>query len=413
MAKKKRYPRKKSIVFAKKQKIVLFIVLLIFSFSIFLTVKIIKRNGKILDVAYYRLPLTVTDSLSSQIKKSYSGKIRFKVLPADIELSQNKARRYDLLFTWNGASAELLAKKAVELPASLYNQIPSSERKLGIVNGKERMLPLLYDHYEVSFLKETAKKTGAVPEDWNTFMRYLHTDTSGTYAIPFFAAGADNRTLLALVGALAEALTGSSGYEHLTALVKSAASLDSVIDEPFGTLSDGKTAVHLRYVLDLIVSWQNAGIMHRTWFDGSEADAASFMKDTITTAVFMPLSEHRTFPLSTLHKYESSHIPVDTAVIRHVLVAPAVVLISYNTNTLFSDTISSLISLQAQELLSTETKLAPASSKAEAYDRQADDVRYWAASYKGGPVPDLMNAAFTSLHQADILAEEIRKYLEK
>jgi hypothetical protein len=413
MAKKKRYPRKKSNIFTKKQKIVLFIVLLIFIFSIFLSVLVIKQNRKILDVAYYRLPQTVTDSLTKQIKKSYSGKIRFKVLPADTELSQNRALRYDLLFTWNGARADLLAEKAVVLSSSLYTQIPSSERKLGIVKGKERMLPLLYDHYEVSFLKEISKKTGTVPEDWNTFMQYLHKDASGKYAIPFFAAGADNRTLLAFVGALAESLTGSAGYGHLTALVKNVSSLDTVIDEPFGKLSDGKTSATLRSVLDLIASWQNAGIMHKTWFDGSEADVASFMKDTITAAVFMPLSEHRLLSLSTLHRFEASHFPVNAAVTNHSLIAPAVVLISYNTNPLFSDTITSLISLQTQETLSTETKLAPASSQAEAYDRQADDVRYWAASYTGGPVPDLMNASFTSLHQADILAEEIRKYLEK
>ena len=413
MAKKRRYPRKKSIVFTQKQKSILCIVLLILIFSVFLSVIIIKRNGKILDVAYYRLPVTVTDSLSSQIKKSYSGKIRFKVLPADTGLSQNKALRYDLLFTWNGVRADILAEKAVVLPSLLYAQIPSSERKLGIVNGKERMLPLLYDHYEVSFLKETAKKSGAVPEDWNTFMRYLHTDTSGTYVIPFFAAGADNRSLLAFVGALADALTGSDGYGHLTALVKDTASLDSVIDEPFGTLSDGKTAVNLRYVLDLIASWQKAGIMHKTWFNGSGADAASFMKDTITSAVFMPLSEHRTFPLRTVYPYESSHFPINANITNHALIAPAIVLISYSKNPLFTETIGSLISVQTQEELSNVTQLAPASSRAGAYDKEADDVRFWAAAYRGGPVPDLLNAAFESDTKAAVFAEEIRKYLEK
>jgi hypothetical protein len=89
------------------------------------------------------------------------------------------------------------------------------------------------------------------------------------------------------------------------------------------------------------------------------------------------------------------------------------VLISYSKNLLFSDTIKFLISVQVQKSLSKETKLATASSRVAAYDRQADDVRYWAASYAGGPVPDLMNAVFMSPHQAEIFAGEIRKYLEK
>jgi hypothetical protein len=412
MIKKVRHINKNKVL-TNKQKLLFVIALAVFVCSIFLSCLIIKQNRKILDVAYYRLPQAVTDSLTRQIKRSYSGKIRFKVLPEDTVLSQNKAKRYDLLFTWNGAEADLLAGKAAELPASLYSQIPSSERKLGIVNGKNCMLPLLYDHYEVSFLKKALKKTATVPEDWNTFMQYLHKDTSGKYMIPFFAAGTDNRTLLAFIGALAEALTGSDGYVHFTALVKNTSSLDTVIDEPFGQLSDGKSVATLRSVLDLIVSWQKDNIMHKTWFNGSDADVASFMKDKITAVVFMPLSEHRTLPLSTLHQYESSHFPVDASVQNHALIAPAVVLISYNTNFLFSDTIRSLISLQTQETLSNETKLSPASSQAEAYDRQADDIRYWAASYAGGAVPDLQNAAFISPHQAEIFAGEVRKYLEK
>ena len=410
MAKKKRYPRKKSIIFTKKQKIVLFIVLLFFIFSIFLSVIIIKRNGKILDVAYYRLPVTVTDSLSSQIKKSYSGKIRFKVLPADTGLSQNKALRYDLLFTWNGAQADFLAEKAVELPASLYAQLSESGKELGIVDGKERMLPLLYDHYELAFLKTAAKKAEVVPSDWNSFVAYLGKDTT---QIPLFTAGADNRTLLAFVGALAESCSGTEGYNRFVRIIKKSSSFESVLDEPFGELNNGIISVTLRAVLDMIVSWQNTGIMHKTWFYGSEADTASFMKDKLTAVVFMPLSEHRKLPLRTVYHYKSSYFPVEADVKNHALIAPAVVLISYSRSPLFADTINALVSVQTQEALSNVTQLAPTSSRAGAYDKEADDVRFWAAAYEGGSVPDLQNAAFMSDAQASAFADEIRKYLKK
>ena len=65
-----------------------------------------------------------------------------------------------------------------------------------------------------------------------------------------------------------------------------------------------------------------------------------------------------------------------------------------------------------QTLLSQHTKLAPASSRAEAHDVQADDVRFWAASCTDGPIPELGQAAFASQTQMAALAEEIRAYME-
>ncbi len=412
MIKGKRHVSKKNKTLTKERRLCLIIVSAVLVCGIFISLIIIMRNRKILDVAYYRLSPLVTDSLTQQIKKSYSGKIHFKVLPADVPLKSKKAKKYDLLFTWNGAGAEMLAAEAVELPASLYGQIPDSERRLGIVEGKNRMLPLLYDHYELSFLKGTGGKKHAVPEDWNSFAVFLQEDAAGIQ-IPLFAAGADNRTLLAFVGVLAESLTGADGYERLVEFVRKNPSAETVMNEQFGKLSDGKTPVTLRTVLDLIVSWQKSGIMHQTWFNGSETDVASFMKDKAAAAVFMPLSVHRTLQLRTVYPYETSHFPVDEAVPEHALIAPAVVLVCYNKKQSFADTIRFLISVQAQEALSNLTQLAPASSRAGAYDRQADDVRFWAAAYTDGPVSDFMNAAFTSDMQAGKFADDIRKYLGK
>jgi hypothetical protein len=412
MAKGKRKISSRNKVLTKRRKRVFIssaavIICVIFVFKI-----ITDRNRKILDVAYYRLPPVVTDALTEQIKKSYSGKIYFKIFSGNEQLKQKKVRKYDLFFTWNGAQAEAFAAKSVDLPSSLYDLIPDSERSLGIASGKNRMLPLLYDHYEISFLKETAGKTEGIPEDWDSFEKYLQKNTGGT-RMPLFAAGADDRTLLAFTGALAEAIAGVQSYKRLVQFAGEGESPDIIMDESLETSNDGKTSVTLRTILNLIVSWQKSGIMHQTWFNGSETDTSSFMKDKNAAAVFMPLSEHRTLPLRTVYPYETSHFPVASAVPDHALIAPAVVLISYTKNPLFTDTIKFLISVQSQEALSNLTQLAPASSRAGAYDKQADDVRFWAAAYSGGPVPDLMNAAFTSDAEAYKFAAYIRKYLGK
>ena len=67
---------------------------------------------------------------------------------------------------------------------------------------------------------------------------------------------------------------------------------------------------------------------------------------------------------------------------------------------------------EVQEELSNKTMLAPVHYRAQAYDRQADDVRFWSASCKGGAVPDLYLGVYQ--RKPEELAEmckEIRNYV--
>ena len=70
----------------------------------------------------------------------------------------------------------------------------------------------------------------------------------------------------------------------------------------------------------------------------------------------------------------------------------SVMLLSENANA--RRYIAEFFTEEAQAQLSEQTKLAPVHSRAQAYDRQSDDVRYWAASCPGGALPDLYLAAF-------------------
>ena len=56
--------------------------------------------------------------------------------------------------------------------------------------------------------------------------------------------------------------------------------------------------------------------------------------------------------------------------------------------------------------------LAPVHYRAQAYDRQADDVRFWAASCAGGAVPDLYLACFQrKSKELEKLCADIRNYV--
>ena len=71
-----------------------------------------------------------------------------------------------------------------------------------------------------------------------------------------------------------------------------------------------------------------------------------------------------------------------------------------------------LVTETSQKDLSMLSKLGPVSSRSQAYDRQADDVRFLAASCKDGPLPALGDAVFqTNQEAAHKFAEEIRTYL--
>ena len=67
----------------------------------------------------------------------------------------------------------------------------------------------------------------------------------------------------------------------------------------------------------------------------------------------------------------------------------------------------------AQTELSNLTNLAPVHYRAQAYDRQADDVRYWAASCAGGAMPDIYLAVYQrKSEELKKICEEIREYIK-
>ena len=56
--------------------------------------------------------------------------------------------------------------------------------------------------------------------------------------------------------------------------------------------------------------------------------------------------------------------------------------------------------------------LAPVASRAEAVDRQADDVRFWAASSAAGALSGIEEECESAAARRHLLAQKIRAYLE-
>ena len=94
------------------------------------------------------------------------------------------------------------------------------------------------------------------------------------------------------------------------------------------------------------------------------------------------------------------------------MIAPAVSAMLLSDNSICKRYIAELFTEDTQTEFSDKSCLAPVHYRAQAYDRQADDVRFWAASCAGGAQPDLYLAVYQRKPE-DLkkICDEIRSYV--
>ena len=146
--------------------------------------------------------------------------------------------------------------------------------------------------------------------------------------------------------------------------------------------------------------------------NGRGNDLVYFAESNQLGSFFTLLSEHRKIPYNVIKNFESSLFPAEVNANNYGLIAPAVSVMLLSDNSNCKRYIGAFFTEEAQTEFSDKTNLAPVHYRAQAYDRQADDVRFWAASCAGGAVPDLYLAVYQ--RRPDDLAKmcaEIRGYL--
>ena len=124
------------------------------------------------------------------------------------------------------------------------------------------------------------------------------------------------------------------------------------------------------------------------------------------------MSEHRKIPYNVIKNYEASLFPPDVSAANYGLIAPAISVMLISDNSNCKRYVSAFYTEEAQSEFSDKTTLAPVQLRAHAFDRQAVDVRYWAASCAGGAVPDVYLAVYQrKTKELEKLCSEIRSYL--
>ena len=363
----------------------------------------VKRRiaDRTVHIAFYGLPEAECELLKKFIPQEEKIILEFDTISEGAFEVAVVKEKYDMLFTWKGEITDSLSEVAEDIPSQILETMPQSLRD-------KKCVPIVLDHCEFSYKQDVLKKAGIenLPSSFNSFMEYL-TSAKDIVFSPFFCNGAEDRILIDFIGALVMANGGLKAYQNLIAELKKVETLEEIIDVDL----NGSNFT-LRTVLDMLKNWPKQGLTHPAWFNGRGNDLLYFAEDGQLGVFFTLLSEHRKIPYNVIKNYETFLVPPNFDGSNYGLIAPAIscMLLSDNQNS--KRYIANFFTEDAQAELSNQTNLAPVHYRAQAYDRQADDVRFWAASCKGGAVPDLYYGVYQrKTEELAKMCTEIRNYV--
>lgn len=386
--------------------------IIIVSFGVtFGVIKLVQYNkSKVLEVAMVELPDNVRTALQEQILADSEAEVNFTMLdsiPSDLD---KFTKKYDLVLSYDGQLVSALKDKSEKIPRRCYGMQPSSYNR-----EDAEALALCVDHYEIAYNIEKINSCGvdypATLEDLDRFL----SDMSGYVFCPFIFAGRDDNVLLAFLSCFIESKAGSAGYktfleEVLKSYNGSPESFEQILNFPI-PVSRGESFT-LGSLLDELKLWPSKGYTHPKWYMASETDVDIFMQTGQVAVVFNSLTFHRSMSYENVSKYEACRFPLENSTIAHGVIAPAVVAVKLTNNADINALLVKLSDVDAQQSISFRSMLAPSSSRAQAYDRQADDVRFWTAACSAGPLADMSNAVFQNDEKKEhAFAEEIRVIL--
>ena len=359
-----------------------------------------RKADRTVRIAFYGLSQEMTEMLKAQIPQEEEIILDFDVISdSDFDLQIIKDK-YDMLFTWRGEITDALSGVAEDIPAKVLETMPNSMRN-------KKCVPIFLDHCELAFSNAVLNKLNKdVPLSVTAFSDFL-TSAKGVVFSPFFCNGAEDRILIDFVGAFVMGKGGLSAYNKLIDELRKTEELEAVMDVKL----DNKDLT-LRSVLDELKTWPKEGLTHPSWYNGFGNDLLFFAQDKQLACFFTLLSEHRKIPYNVIKDYESSLLPPDQSATNYGLIAPAVSVMLLSDNSNCKRYVANFFTEEAQTSFSDKTNLAPVHYRAQAYDRQADDVRFWAASCAGGAVPDLYLAVYQrKVKELEKICTEIRSYV--
>lgn len=358
-------------------------------------------------IGFLDVPESVREAIEEiEIIESKKNNITWKFLVIDpsINLSElNKVlKKTDILITKAGARAEAIT--TIQTPEQkLLSVMPTAIRKAAANPGNRQYgIPILIDHFELARDRSNPVSSSFSPYSTLKQLEELALSRTLKTSWPFVCAGGDDETLLGFLGALVEALGGEKAWDTVR--------LDAINTSP----ADLVRKDSFSKVIETLLRWRRDGLLHPEWFRMTRTDVEAFMENGEAPFVFMSLSNHRKISHRTVEKYDSVFIPGTSTNDSRSLTIPSIILITPNKKRISEETIlfkNILLNEETQTKISGLTGLAPVSSTAAATDRQATEVRLWAAASER-PLPSFFTALYSDPGDAALLAKHIREFLQ-
>lgn len=137
-------------------------------------------------------------------------------------------------------------------------------------------------------------------------------------------------------------------------------------------------------ILDKLINWRSVGILHNEWLEFDEKTVLTFLENNLSKAGIISLNEHRNFPTETINQFTAIPFPdnKDNRFAKDLMVKPLYFAInrSKKTDKYINTFIDYLIGESFQKSLTFSTGLAPSNPTVTTLDKQASDLRYWAAA---------------------------------
>ena len=388
--------------------LVIFVSIIILALMLILSVK--NRKKAAYTVAFYKVPAPLEEQMEGLIKRNYVGSVSYINIDSDSVPAKSQLKNIDILFTWNGAVCQTMARNAITLDEEILSPLNPQIKKSAFVDGKLKYLPVLLD----SFNLQTLNSNGIIynmpiPYNWNEFTNYLEMMKENVEE-PLFVNFSNDSTLIDFTGAIVESICGGQAYLNLIELLQKDTDLTSVSTEPLGQNSQGET-ITLNDIIGIIKEMISSGYITENSFNKTAEEEELLLKKRKAYGNIMMLSTFTELDAAVVNRFSTINFPQDEEIIDHALIAPELVMLTFSKRKVNTSIAKYMLSDGVQNLLSQVTYLAPVTPTALPYDQAADNIRYMAGASPMGPIPNLSLAAFTDSLTVNKFASQLRDEL--
>ncbi len=395
-----------------------------------------QLNRNVLNVSFYGLDDKTIAAIEQTIIETNTVKnsdVSFEFMQLDVSLPlEGQVGKSDILFTLAGKNADSIAQKSVGVPSVLYNNFPKSIASTGFYQNYAYAVPIVLNHFEISYNTFLLRNYNS----GNPFRAFDHLIPFATYVqrsapqtgYPFAIAGGDDTTLLLFLSALIESFYGKDGYMKFVEIlnenqVQTEEDFLELVQKPLIESENKTTQSTVENLFEIVHTWKQWRYIHPEWMHLTEKDILDFIDLERPAMIFMPLSFHRTVPFNKIRHYTTSWFPAGQSSVSRSLVIPTVLGIPLTNKTVEDENdtakainaqsiLAELTTTNIQGTLSDTAELAPAHSTAQALDKQASDLRLWAAA-SDSLLPSIKESAFVSIDEASMFCEFLRKWLDR